>query len=356
MSTMATSIPETYRIADLLQWYKEKTLTINEQFQRRNVWTTSAKSYLVDTVLRRLPVPMMFMRTKVDHQTQRAYREVVDGQQRLRTFVDFASNKLRLDKRAGEFEGLSYRDLPPESQQAFLAYPITVTQLINAGDRDVLEVFSRLNAYNVALNEAELRHAKFQNDFKWAVHSAALDLDILWEKYRILTVRQRVRMLDDSLMAEMFGILLQGVRDGGERKITQTIYERYEKEPWDHDVTVKHLREVIEVLDKQLGDAIAGTMARPPHFLMLFAAVAHGLVGIPAGDMGEQMPARDARALSDIDTALVNLSHLESIIGQEGPERDFREFWSASSGTTHRIASRKVRFPVYYRALVPDPF
>lgn len=352
MSTMATSIPETYRIADLLQWYKEKTLVVNELFQRRDVWTTSAKSYLVDTVLRHLPVPMMFLRTKVDPRTQRAYREVVDGQQRLRTFVEFASNRLRLDKRSGEFADCCYDDLPVEYQERFLAYPITVTQLINAEDRDVLEVFSRLNVYNVPLNEAEIRHAKFQSDFKWAVHSAAMEWDILWEKYRILSVRQRVRMLDDSLMAEMFGILLQGVTDGGERRITQ-LYERYEKGPWDHDVTIAKLGEAIKFLDTRLGGAITGNLARAPHFLMLFAAVAHALVGISSGDMGAQMPERDPRALSDMDTALVNLTRLEGVISQDEPERKFREFWLASSGTTQRIASRRIRFPVYYQALLP---
>lgn len=355
---MATAIPETYRVADLLQWYKEKSLQINEEFQRRGVWVASAKSYFIDTVLRQLPVPMMFMRTRVDPRTQRAYREVVDGQQRLRTLAEFASNKLRLDKRAGEFSGLYYNDLNAEVQQSFLAYPITVIQLINASDDDVIDIFGRLNAYNVALNAAELRHARYQGDFKWAVHAAALRWSVLWDKYRIISVRQRLRMLDDSLVSEMFGILLQGVTDGGDRKIDQ-LYDKYDKNPdknpWDQEKIVAKLDSVLELAVKSIGDAIVGTLARPPHFLMLFAALAHALVGIPPGEMADRMPKRREDALSDIGGALANLERLEDVVGADEPEREFKEFWLASAGTTQRIASRKVRFPVYYRALLPMP-
>ena len=203
---MASSIPETYRIADLLQWHKEKTLVINDEFQRRNVWTPTAKSYLIDTVLRQLPVSMMYMRTKVDPESQRAYREVVDGQQRLRAFIGFASNKLKLDKRSEEFSGLYYKELDREHQEKFLAYPITVVQLINAEDRDVLEIFSRLNAYNLALNAAELRHAKFQGEFKWAVHAAAILWDVLWERFHIVSVRQRVLLTVESRRSPSYTI------------------------------------------------------------------------------------------------------------------------------------------------------
>lgn len=351
---MASAIPETYRVADLLHWHKEKTLVVNQDFQRRSVWTPSARSYLIDTILRQLPMPMMYMRTTVDPRTQRAHREIVDGQQRLKTLVDFASNKLRLDKRTAEFSGLTFEDLDEEHQQSFLAYPVTVIQLINARDADVLEVFGRLNSYNVALNEPEQRHAKHQSEFKWAVRAAAARWSILWERYRIVTVRQRVRMLDDSLMAEMFGIILQGVTDGGQRRITQ-MYERYKREPWNQEQTVKNIDSVLQYTVANLCDALVDNLARPPHFLMLFAATAHALIGIPPGAMGGELPERDALALSDVAMALVNLEKLNRVIGLDDPQSELREFWRASARTTHRIASRRIRFPTYYRALLPMP-
>ena len=94
---------------------------------------------------------------------------------------------------------------------------------MNASDDDVLEVFARLNSYMVTLNPPEKRHAKYQGEFKWAIRAASRRWAVLWEKYKVLTVRERVRMLDDSLTAEMVGVLLDGVADGGQPKIDATI-------------------------------------------------------------------------------------------------------------------------------------
>jgi hypothetical protein len=47
---VAGSTLEQYRIADFLDWHSKKLLVLNPEFQRRAVWTTSAKILLVDTV------------------------------------------------------------------------------------------------------------------------------------------------------------------------------------------------------------------------------------------------------------------------------------------------------------------
>jgi hypothetical protein len=170
---MFNSALEQYQITDLLEWHQGKRLNLNPHFQRRDVWTNSAKVYLIDTILRRLPIPKIYLRQKVDLETKQTFREVVDGQQRLRAIFQFAQNRLILTKRAGEFAGQWYETLDTESQEAFLSYPIAVEQLINATDDDVLEVFSRLNSYTQPLRGQELRHAKYQGEFKWSVHRAA---------------------------------------------------------------------------------------------------------------------------------------------------------------------------------------
>ncbi len=226
---MANSILEQYRISDFLQWFKEKALVPNPYFQRGAVWIPAARVFFIDTILRRLPIPKIYIRTKIDLNTKKSIREIVDGQQRLRTIIDFSEDKLALTKRAGEFAGLKYSTLSDEQKETFLTYAIGVEQLINASDADVLEIFSRLNSYNVTLNAAEQRHAEFQGDFKWAVHRAARDWNTLWEKYGIVSTRERVRMLDDSFMAEMFGVLLEGVTDGGQAKIYK-LYKRNKNE------------------------------------------------------------------------------------------------------------------------------
>jgi len=59
------SILEQYPISDFAEWNQKKTLILNPHFQRRNIWTPAARSYLIDTILRRMPVPKIYLRTKI---------------------------------------------------------------------------------------------------------------------------------------------------------------------------------------------------------------------------------------------------------------------------------------------------
>ena len=347
---MAGTLLEQYRIADLLEWYKEKKLVINRSFQRRNVWSVDARVYLIDTILRKLSMPKMYMRTKIHLETRTSYREVVDGQQRLLAIIDFAEDRLQLTKRATEYQGLKYSDLDEELQRAFLSYSIGVEQLVNASDSEVLEVFSRLNSYTLSLNKPELRHATYQGDFKWAVHESSQHWAVLWEKFEVVSVRERLRMHDDSLVAEMFGILINGVTDGGQDRIGK-LYAKYDEEFPQSKTIVKRLNGVLEFIIANFESALAGPVGQAPHFLMLFAATAHAMGSIPRGDMGEEHPVRNARALQDITAAGQNLMTINGILEYNRPQAKWERFWEASKATTHRIASRQVRFPVFYKAL-----
>lgn len=352
---MATSILEQFRISDLLEWHNQKKLITNPVFQRRNIWTVTAKVFLIDTILRQLSMPKIYMRTKIDLLTKTSYREIVDGQQRLRAIFEFASDELTLTSRANEYEGLKYSSLSPDLQEIFLSYPIAVEQLINASDSDVLEIFARLNSYTLTLNAAEMRHAKFQGDFRWAVHESSKRWSILWEKYKIVSIRERLRMLDDSLMAEMFGVLLEGVKDGGQAKINK-LYESYDKNFPQREGIIKNTEMLINYIINNFDENITGHIASPPHFLMLFAAVAHALIGIKPGDIGAEMPTRDIEGIKNISLSRENLEYINSIFqSEEAPQdKEILKFWQASKASTQRISSRKIRFPFFYKALLPE--
>lgn len=344
------SLLEQYRIADFLEWHRDKRLELNPNFQRGSVWTPAARSYLIDSLLRGLPIPKVYLRTKIDVETKMTVREVVDGQQRLRAILDFASDKFALTKRAGEFAGSKYSTLGIDLQEAFLSYPIAVDQLLNASDTDVLEVFARLNSYSVALNPAEKRHAKFQGEFKWQVRNASREWAQLWERFAVLSTRERVRMQDDSMIAEMFGYLLEGVGDGAQSDIDH-LYKRYDEEFSSDHPSVHQLESVLSFIEKEIAPALIGTpVLRGPHFLMLFAAVASRLVGIPPGKVEI---ATEVGPLVDSDTVVDNLRYLASVIEleQAPAEKKMIPFWQMSKANAHRVASRKVRFPVYVQAL-----
>lgn len=349
------SVLEQYRVADFIEWYEQRRLELNPNFQRGSVWTPPAKSFLIDTILRQLPIPKVFLRTRIDVATRNSIREVVDGQQRLRAILDFANDRFVLSKRAGEYAGMKYSDLADEDKEKFLGYSIAVDQLVNANDEAVLEVFARLNSYSVALNHAEKRHAYFQGEFKWAVRDASHRWSVLWDQLGVISVRDRVRMLDDSLMAEMFGILLEGVRDGGQPKI-DLLYKKYDGDALINDDLVARLDDVLGFFVGNIGGFLVGSaVLRAPHFLMLFAALAHVRGGVPIGDLGELPPVPEG-ALLNLNVVRNNLQMLGSYIeGENGFPLAFEAFHTASASSTQRISSRRVRFPIFVRALGSEP-
>ena len=348
---------EQFTIADILGWLKERTLVVNREYQRSSsVWPMAAKAYLIDTILRDLPMPKIYLRMKTDVSTKKSYREVVDGQQRVLAIQGYAKDEFAAKSNSEQIEGFEdkrYSELDQTWQQKFLEYQVSVEQLLNAPDSQVFDVFQRLNTYNYNLSGQELRHGKYHGRFRNAVTSASKRWAALWDNYKVISKRARVRMADDELMAQLFGVVLTGVTDGGQRKIDK-LYKVYdaampENASYQVDETIKY---IIDNFSQVMETNLAGA----PHFLMLFAAVAHALSGIPEGDMGDQMPPEDQRALKDIAVAQNNLGLLSDVLDRDPGEvaERFHEFQLASAGTTQRIKSRRVRFRALYRALLPD--
>ena len=355
---MVNSALEQYQIADLIDWDINKRLVINRDFQRGQVWKNDARVYLIDTILRQLPIPKFYLRQLVNLETKQSVREIVDGQQRVSAILDFAHDRLVLTKRAGEFNGLRYSTLKPDLQESFLSYPIAAEHLINASLDDVLEVFARLNSYTVRLNAQELRHAKYQGEFKWSVRGAVQRWSALLERLNVVSRRDRVRMQDDELVAQLFGILIDGVKDGGQPYI-ERLYSRFDNSFPNSDQVNQRLDESLSFVSVTLDGVLQDVAIRnAPHFMLLFAAIAHQSHGVPEGDMSGEMPPRSSSALSDHGIMINNIRSLASLLELDESEaltlpNDLFSFWASSRRTTQRISSRKLRFPIYCKALLP---
>jgi hypothetical protein len=343
---MAKSKPLTLQISDIIQWYKRKELVINETFQRYSVWTPQAKTYLIDSILHELPIPKIYLRTILDPKRQTSLREIVDGQQRVRAMVEFADNKFRLTKRSEDFQGFNYDSLSDESKEAFLGYTLTVEQLLNATDDDVIDIFARLNSYTVTLNSAEKRHAEFQTDFKFAVRKAAEKFRPFIEKYKIFSIKQRFRMADDEFMAYLFGLILHGVTDGGAEKLYK-LYKQQTDDKFTASVQEEILKKIsftFNFIDITVPEILAGPLSQHYQLLMMVAAIVHHKYSIPKGQI-EEMPPR--KNLASRDKILTGIAELERAISAEKPDNKYSLFVEASSAATTRIAGRKVRFLVF---------
>lgn len=341
---MATSRPVSWSINDVINWFKKKEIIINESFQRHSVWSLQAKTLLIDSILNELPLPKIFIRTKIDPKLQKSVKEIVDGQQRIRTIVEFANNELTLNNKSETYHGMKYTDLSEDSQQIFLGYTLTIEQLLNATDDDVIDIFARLNSYTVALNAAEKRHAKYQTELKFFVRRMSVKYRWFIEKYGIFTIKQRFRMQDDEFFADLTRLVVEGIQDGGAEKITkfyQITSDMYFNEQKQRTVE-DTIDQIINYLDTSLGPFLKGPLGRHYQVHCLSAAMLHIQNKIPRIN---GLP--ELNNLAQNDRIVNRLSQLESDLDEERNT----DFVKASSATTQRIATRLVRIRSFIEAL-----
>ena len=113
--------PKIIQINDILQWYENDELELSPKYQRNSVWNEKAKSYLMDTIIRGLPIPPIFMRQKIDVTTKKTYREIIDGQQRLRAITEYIHNNFPISKSHNElYGGMCYENLDEEIKEQIL--------------------------------------------------------------------------------------------------------------------------------------------------------------------------------------------------------------------------------------------
>lgn len=347
---MQGSTPQVYTIADFLKWHDDKELVLNPKFQRGSVWSPQARTYLIDSILRGYPIPKILLRTEVDRDTRRTKRDVVDGQQRLKTIIDFSSDKLVLGTKAREFRGLKYSQLENELKDRFLSYKLTCEQLLNAGDDDVLEVFVRINSYAVPVSEAELRNARFVSEFASLVRETVEEHRDLWQ-LGVVSDRDRVRMVDQSLIAETYSILASGIRDGAEADITK-FYESMNKQGAsipDKNIVDSALTFTVNLLQDFKSEPI---VARP-HFLIIYAAVLYGWGKLPDGRLDfdfKDAPTRVQIENADADAVRQSFATLNSALTNDDQLDGFESLRAARS-TSQRMKSRQVRFEYFTRAL-----
>jgi hypothetical protein len=156
-------IPSDPDIATLLARIKAKDLDLQPDFQRGEVWSTSKKQKLVDSILRNWYVPPVHVVENVDSGLQ----EVLDGQQRLAAIRDFAAGKIKVDGEIEPFDSeiaslnkKAFSDLPDAFRRRFEQFTIRVMKVVDYQSTEPAELFFRLNQ-PVGLTTAEQRNAFF---------------------------------------------------------------------------------------------------------------------------------------------------------------------------------------------------
>jgi len=274
-----------YTVSDFVSWQRSGTLALSPSFQRRPVWARGAKSFLIDTVVRGLPMPVIFLRNlPADRKTFEPSREVVDGQQRVRTLLSFIAPDLLDDFVADrdaftvqrnhnrELAGKSFEQLEPDIQQRILDYQFSVHAFpSDTDDREILQIFARMNATGVKLNAQELRNAEFFGEFKTLMYELAAEQLENWRKWGVFSERDIARMQEVETTSEFALMMLSGVTKREQTAITAA-YKRYEDDFPEGRHVARRYHTVMQSIDDRF-DVRLTPFRRKALFYSLFAAV-----------------------------------------------------------------------------------
>jgi hypothetical protein len=171
-----------WTISVLKEKWERGSLSLRPSFQREYVWTLRPElpSRLIESLLLEIPIPPIYFGKDANNQL-----EMIDGQQRLTTLIDFVSNKFPL-KRLNRMASLNqkyFRELPTAAQDKILDTPIRSVTIDVASNSELrYEVFERLNRGSMALNEQELRNCVFRGPFNDLLET--LENDPTWRKVK----------------------------------------------------------------------------------------------------------------------------------------------------------------------------
>lgn len=239
-------------ISNFFEEYSVGKYEMDPPYQRLSVWSQEKKAFFIDSILKNLPIPPVFLRQKIDDNTGKTRYEVIDGKQRLTSIVEFIEGLLATADEADDpfhdedLAGKYFSELEGEKlgqyKKLFWRYQIPV-EYIDSGDPIVIDrIFDRLNRNGEPLTGQELRHSNYYN-------SPLLKLCYQLSKHQFWSDRlvntDKSRMEDVAFISELVFVLLE------KTELTATDEELdiyYAKYAFAKEIDWKQLEEQFELL------------------------------------------------------------------------------------------------------------
>lgn len=334
-----------YSISDFYSWEKRDELNLQPRFQRRKSWSPTARSFLIDTIIRGLPIPKIFVREQIDLKKRATIRDVVDGQQRLSAILDFIKGNLTIKKNHNkELGDLFFEKMDEDIQKDFLSYQISTDLLLGASDGDVLNIFSRINSYTLTLNPQEKLNAEYIGPFKQTAYSLAHSHYEYWVNNKILTDSAIARMNDAQLVSEILSSMIGGIQGG--KSYIKKYYAMYEDEFPQEDKIASAFNKMIDTIEFIFDGRLVFTqLKRPPLFMSVYLALYDVVYGFGKTNYKPQVNI-SSKSYPLIFEKLMELN--DEIMGQQQSS----ELFNAATRRTSNPKERNIRHKHFKEAII----
>lgn len=162
--------PKDMAISDFDRMETKGRIETNPEYQRDFVYSVEKSSRLIESALMRIPLPTIYL-----CEEKSGKLSVVDGQQRIRSFLNFIRNEYPLKGMTvfPELEGKYYKELETKEQDLIEETSIR-TIIINEDSADAkYDIFERLNRGAVTLKEQELRNCVYRGPYNSMINDLA---------------------------------------------------------------------------------------------------------------------------------------------------------------------------------------
>jgi len=347
-----------YNINDFINWYHDGLLQLSPKYQRNQIWNLKAKSYLIDTIIRGLPVPQIFLRQNTDVKTLKTFREVIDGQQRLTAIIEFISDDFAILKTHNkDFAGCKYSDLTEEIQESILNFEFSVELIKSKDDAIIYDMFSRVNTNSMTVNKQELRNAKFWGEFKVFVYKQATEWRNIFIEQGIFKDNNFARMLDVEFISSLVIQLIDGIISESQPKIDD-YYKKYDEKFERVDEIEYKMNEIKLVISELFNDEMYQTSLfnNKNYFYTLFSVVNNELFSIEGLDDCRTVTTGGGKVYQELISPLKTFESkytefINDSLYDNEERKDFEIIEKNHKSRTTNAAERKTRIRLVYKYL-----
>lgn len=255
-------------------------LYVDNNFQRRLVWTETQKIRLIETILMGYPMPEIYIwKQPTDSISGDERYSIVDGQQRLTAVKQYISGEFKLIRKVldKQNQGESYADkkwdeLEEAERTKIWDYEVNVRTIpVEISEPQIHSIFARLNETDKSLNPQEKRNAVFHGEFIKAAVTVANELNRRdWNVFNDMAIR---RMSDIDFSAQLLNYVREGIVSDTPKNMNfvfDSHNDVYETKIRD----VKRAKHLLNVIDELfVNDSIKEFFTSPVHLFSLFAAI-----------------------------------------------------------------------------------
>jgi len=226
------------------------------------------------------------MRQDLNPKTRRVVREIVDGQQRLRSVLDFLDDGFKILKvHNEEYGGKRFSELEEETQLDILRYEFSVDLLQDMRDQEIYDIFARLNTYSVTLNAQELRNAEYFGEFKTTVYQLSNEFTTFWQTNEIFSDAKILRMAEAEFVSELLIAMSVGIQARSKGLIDNFYKDNDDRFPHRKSL-VKKFKNTMDIIGGIMGKTLPQSKFSEPRLLYpLFCAIYHLQHDLPEFDI-----------------------------------------------------------------------